>query len=572
MIEIYNRTSYSVFIIEIPHLKGRELKEAVRFKLVGMYPETPEEKNIFIEKNGNKKWSYLVFVLTKTENRMLPLSSLFLINFFSKKSGKAVYVEDEWIEYVIIEDGCLLKTTVKKRADTELLDHLEDVFGPDADVVEVFCHDRDVSVFSGSVGGRRHVLHIIDSELKNVDVHSFSLNRNLSPVVKRRRIGAVAAGILVIAGFVIFLHQYQARENKKRIQDRMEQEESERLNAERRKNEQILAELQARYQELTSQKTPSPFEMAIAISECLEANTRVLSATFNQGFFQIDGTTGNSLVLLQNFEKHRLSAGVRLHQVHPSSSRDTFTLSGTILPYIEQVNQELPMEEQILQLEELIEAEKNRLAELDSMPSQFGDTIASLLIKWGCRITSYQYLSGEDAIEIEYSLQGTSNAFFSFLHETSRHAAWKIHMVQIRNLFPRNNLDIVFRIKTNNGSPEKGGLAAEAIKIPEPFPMDRITKNYYTRSIHPASVGAPAPEAVRPVTIPSEKIERAGWLEYIGMVSDNSGEPMAYVKDTRTGEILKLSAAENNNMRYIAVDSGNIRAYIDGRIYEISKK
>jgi hypothetical protein len=71
---------------------------------------------------------------------------------------------------------------------------------------------------------------------------------------------------------------------------------------------------------------------------------------------------------------------------------------------------------------------------------------------------------------------------------------------------------------------------------------------------------------------PPGKIERAPWLEYIGMVSNSSGEPLAYIKDTRTGEILKLSIDETNNMRYRAVDSGSIHAYINGRVYEISRK
>lgn len=574
MIEIYDRTSYSVFVFDIPHLKGRELKEAVRFKLVGMYPEKPDDKNIFIEKNGNRKWSYLVIVLNCMENRMLPLSILFLRNFFSKKNGKTVYLEDDWIEFSVIEDGGVLKSTVKKRNDEKTFEYMEECFGPDPDRVEVFCHEKDYAVFGKKQDDRKYIFHSIKNELKNTDVYTISLNRNLSPAIKRRRIVSATVGVLIVAGSAIFIHQYRILENEKQTRLQMEQANSERLREERRKEEQRLTELQAQYHELTAQKTPTPFEMSIVISECLEANTRILSTTFNQGFFQINGTTGNSLALLRNFEKHGQSAGMRLHQVHPVNNRDTFTLSGTIVPYIEQVSQGLDLKEQIIKLQALIEREQNNLEDSNSGPSEFGDTVKSLLKKWGCPVTGFQFLSGGDTVEIEYTIRGTSYSFFNFLNEASRHPAWEIPLVQIRNLYPQNSMDVVFRIKTESKYPENRTAAAEAVRVPEPFPMDRITRNYYSysRPVQPTTADRPLPEVARPIVFPPEKAERALWLEYIGMISDNSGEPMAYVKDTRTGEILKLSVSENNNMRYIIVDSGNIQAYINGRLYEISKK
>ncbi|MDR1239718.1 MAG: hypothetical protein LBK27_06365 [Treponema sp.] len=572
MSEMYDRTSYSVFIFDLPHLRGRELREAVRLKLVGMYPQTPDDKNIFMVKNGNKKWSYLVFVLTKTENRMLPLSTLFLNNFFLKKTGKAMYLEDSWVEFAAIENGGLLKTTVKKRDDSELFEYIKDNFGPDDDCIEVFCHDRDNTIFGGKQDNRRYTIHNIKHALKNIDIHAISLNRNLSPAIKRRRIGIAAATILIITGFTLFLQQYRARKDEQRIKQRLEQEEAERIGEERRKEAQKLAELQSAYHEITSQKKPAPFEMAIVISECLQLNTRILSATFNLGVFQLDGTTGNSLALLQNFEKHGLISGVRLHQVHPAYGRETFTLSGTIVPYIEQAQQDVPLKKQIVQLETLIEKESNNWEEPVAGPSEFGDTIKSLLAKWRCPVTGFQYLSGGDAIEIEYALRGTSDGFFSFLHEASKHPSWEIPMVQIRNLYPQNNMDVVFRIRANNEYFENKKKEGETAKFPEPFPMNNITRNYYVRPTQPTVAAGPPPETVRPAVLPPEKAEKAAWLEYIGMVSNNSGEPLAYVKNTRTGEILKLSVAETNNMRYTTLGNGSIHAYINGRLYEISRK
>jgi hypothetical protein len=47
---------------------------------------------------------------------------------------------------------------------------------------------------------------------------------------------------------------------------------------------------------------------------------------------------------------------------------------------------------------------------------------------------------------------------------------------------------------------------------------------------------------------------------------------MVYVKDTKTGDILKLSFGEYNDMCYTIAESGAILALINGRSYEISKK
>ncbi|MCL2881018.1 MAG: hypothetical protein FWF29_12315, partial [Treponema sp.] len=78
MIEFYDRTSYWLFIFEIPHIRGKELLSAITIRLSGVYPGNINDCNIQIRKNGNKKGSHLVFVLKQNAGKtMLPLFPLF---------------------------------------------------------------------------------------------------------------------------------------------------------------------------------------------------------------------------------------------------------------------------------------------------------------------------------------------------------------------------------------------------------------------------------------------------------------------------------------------------------------
>jgi len=54
MIEFYDRTAYWLFVLEIPHVRGKELISAVKFKLSSLYPGNISECNIQIRKNGAK--------------------------------------------------------------------------------------------------------------------------------------------------------------------------------------------------------------------------------------------------------------------------------------------------------------------------------------------------------------------------------------------------------------------------------------------------------------------------------------------------------------------------------------
>jgi len=572
MIEFYDRTSYWLFIIEIPHIRGKELMSAVKIKLSSLYPGNISECNIQIRKNGVKKDSYLVFVLEEnTGKTMLPLSPLFVQYVYAKKTANVLYVDKQWLDYVRIEDGAVLSSTVKVRNESLLPKDIKDLYGAETDLL-IYCDEADKSLFASLQENNN--IQFFDSlaELKKVDAHKISLFSGKSPVKKRQRICSAAVILFLIVTGSWLLYQHRQNENELNAQLRLEQEQQKKAAAEQQRATQRLSELRLKYQEITASKTAAPFDIAVIIAECSDQQTRIQSATFNGNFFQIEGITGNSLNLLSKFENHRLMSNVRLHQVHPNGSRDTFTLSGTAQTETVPVDETLPESEQIAILESLIAAETNYgSTETNLSPSAFGESVKALFSKWGCTTNSYQFMNDTKETEIEYSLRGPGSGFFNALYEIkTKHRLWDIRLTQIKNLYPRNMLDIVVRIKTEYHNTKTENANAAPVEIVNPYPVASISRNYFA----PAAPRMPSESAIReqpPIAVPA-RAERVLWLEYVGSVNDNYDSRFIYVKNTRTGEILKLGNFSEGNMRYASGPEGSIIAYIDDQIYEINRR
>jgi len=215
--------------------------------------------------------------------------------------------------------------------------------------------------------------------------------------------------------------------------------------------------------------------------------------------------------------------------------------------------------ELFIEKEEALQKNKEKLK-----PSVFGVNIRGLLVKWNCSINSYQYFTTDKEREIEFSVRTTSNRFFNFLKESSENNnGWIFTLVQIRNATPQNAVDVVFRVKAET-------VTDTPIDVFEPYeeaPAARISRHYY---IPPSS---PIVTQITPtVSVPTQRPEPASWLEYIGLTSDNTGRHFIYVKNTRNGAMIRLEDKNEGQGRYVITPSGNIEAYIEGKIYEIRRR
>ena len=572
--KLYDRTAYLMFALEFPHLRGADLLSAVKYKLNSLYPGDISEKNIQIKKNGAKKWSYLIFVLDKnTGKKMLPLSTLFIKQIYAQKTANVLYADKKWLEYICIENGTIVSSTAIIRDEDSLVDDIRNICDLETKLI-VYCDETDKTLFiQFNINNNIQFLDC-NTELKKVDVHKISLFSEKSPVIKFRRIMIVILMLIILVTGIILMYRHQQNEKERYARQRFEQQQQKAINLEKQREAQYLAELKQQYKEIISTKTVTPFDIAAVIAECSGTQTRIQSATYNRSFFQIEGISNNALELLSRFEKHRLIKQVRLHQVHPEGNRETFTLSGTV--FVESVSiddSELTVSEQIELLQNLIAAEQYYDFESQLSPSAFGLAVQTLFAKWNCTINSYQFMNEPQRTEIEYSIRGSGNGFFNALYEVkTKHRLWDIHLTQIKNLYPRNLLDIVIRIRTEYLQPDAAPQIIEPVNTANTYPVAIISRNFFI----PASLPAPrVQEIIRetPAPVPTPQgIEKVSWLEYIGSISDDSGNNSIYVKNSRTGSVIRLGQSGEGDMRYANSQSGGIIAYIDGHIYEISRR
>jgi hypothetical protein len=576
MIKFYDRTAYLLFVMDIPHLKGRELLSAVRIKLSGIYPGNLSEHNIQIRKNRNKKNSHLVFVLDKnTGNVMLPLSPLFIQHVFSNKSANVLYIDKRWMDYTRVENGAILSSTVKIRDNTRLIDDVNELCGTDEELV-ICCGKADLLLLD-SLNAKGNI-RFVDSraELNKTDVHKISLFSDKSTSIKIKRVLAAAVVLLLLVVCSGLLYSRNKNEHEQSAALRLEQENLKEINRQRQLEEQKLLELKQQYQEIISSKKVTPFDMAAVIAECAGQNTRIRSATFNGSFFQFEGVSDNPLELLNRFEAHRLVGSARLHQVHPAGGGDNFTLSGTVLAEITPVDDfPLPVNEQIVKMEELIEIEQSYTSGDNSLsPSVFGGAVKSLFQKWGCTVNSYQFMNEAQKTEVEYSISSPGTGFFNALYDIkTNRRSWDIYLVQVRNLYPRNMLDIVLRVRTEYRDSNSGKkIGAPSIPAAGPYPVANISRNYFPPAPAPGVSQLPVIAREPPVVVIPARAERVSWLEYVGSVSDAGNNRLIYIKDTRTGEIFRLGQYGEGNMRYALSPSGSITAYINNHIYEINRR
>jgi hypothetical protein len=565
-ITLLPRTAFSLFIVEPPPLRGKELESAIRNELMGSFPDNLDNRPIVIKKNNRKKGSYLVFVLeTGQPQILLPVSTLFFLRYFHKETAKILFLDNTYAELLFIENGTLVKSEIKSANTANIHEEVLRFFGDGIGKLHVFCQQNDSPPLNDIEPDLVIGTHNIEKELDKFPVHTYSLYENQSAAKKIEKTFMIIFVLLAIAGSVTAIISYQKIHKDRILQERRLAEEQKKRIEEENKNRQRLLALQEHYEAIIKQKVAGPYETADVISQCLDDKATIASLTIKNGFFQMEVRAPDSLQVLKAFEKKRKIQNPTLQQIHPINGGERFTLSGTVLPEIEIIDPSLSLQEQMTLLELFIEKEETLQKNKEKMqPSVFGVNIRGLLIKWNCSINSYQYFTTEKEREIEFSIRTTSNRFFSFLKEASENNnGWIFTLVQIRNAAPQNAVDVVFRVKAET-------VTDTPVDVFEPYeeaPAARISRHYYISPAKPVET-----QTTPTVTSYSQRPESASWLEYIGLTSDNTGRQYIYVKNTRNGAMLRLEDKNEGQGRYVITSSGNIEVYIEGKVYEIRRR
>ncbi|MDR0656350.1 MAG: hypothetical protein LBG22_08570 [Treponema sp.] len=585
------RTAYSLFIADFPRLRGRTLREALGDYLAGAYPGATDNaaKTPVIRKNGTRRGSYLIFVPREKRTGSMPASTLLVQHCLRGKDALAVFIGDGWIEYIRLEKGALIKSTVKNCPDlneASFLNRLVAAFGPCGEnppPVNLFCTEADKTLLKTE--DKAWIFHLL--EKISCPEYRFSLYPHASPGFKRRKFLALLLGFcLGTAGFCI-LSQYREKTGQEMARLRRKEEERNRMLEQKHLAEQQLEELKRNYTSLAERKKTPVYEELELIARCLDGETLILSAVFKEGFFQFEAVSFDALGILASFEGcPRISSPI-LGQIRPQDGRERFTLSGAVLPHREEPGPELTIEEQQKMLEQLIE-ELEQPPAAGLSPASFGKLIRSLLQKWRCPVINYQYLDKSGEGEMEFTIRGESGGFFNFLREASSGVFPKdgsansgftegiiFTLVQIRNLQPQNVVEAVFRVKCP--IPLAGEEAKNQMSVPGNntewdnaiLSALRISRNYAPPQKQKVlSKPESVPVSTEPPQLETGPVYR---FEYLGTVSGSRGQ-FIYIKNTGTGAILALKLADAEDIvegTYWIVKTGTITARINGKLYEM---
>jgi hypothetical protein len=486
-------------------------------------------------------------------------------------------IGDAWIEFVLIENGSVVKSIVKTR-DNALFPHIINEIpgtgsGQTDDDTHIFCDQSDASIFK-KFEDNSFRLHIFEKEFTKINVEKFSLFNHLSPDYKRRKYLLGLLGFFSFIALAVLMFEYRTEKYRQRQNIILEQEILNKKIKEEDAELEHLEQLKVKYQELINERLATPYEIIEIISQCLNSETSIITETIRENFFQFEANAPDALDVLKSFEENDQIRFPVIQQIYPTGKSERFIINAAVVPKVERIPANISRREQINVLEEMISRlESDKSGERNYTPSLFGVSIRSVLAKWGCNITSYQYIHVEGSREVEFAVHAESQRFFAFLQEAIQAAnGWQFKLIQIRNLSPLNMLDIIFRvtgrIEMDDDSPH---VISDDISSVIPVALTEITKNYYTRpAITPIPSAPIDSDKDEPVQIPV-KPEKAAWIDFIGIVGDSNGTQFIYVKDRRNNKVIRLTPDIEEDQSYLDLQNGIYEARIDGKSYELRR-
>jgi hypothetical protein len=561
------RSSYSLFILNLPRLSGKERIKTVRNYLYTLYPGDLDTSRITIRKNGRRSASYLVFIYSpEIDTGIIPVPTLVTLAICRTEQERVIYAGDTWLEYVLCAAGGIEKSVVKRRDATALLADMAESFGDGTGPLTVICRNDDRTFFEPIVAFP-YTFVSLENTLRRLSPERISLHVERSLTWRRRRVVRFV-GVCALCAAVGFTYYWQYTARQAVVSRRvMEMEEAARVAAAETAAKNRLAVLETQYAAIKAEIRATPFEVLELIAASLDISTRIESVTIRDGFFQFEGISRDALAVLRTFETNRRIRNPAIQQVVPNGSDNRFTMSGTVLPRLPDVDTHASVTEQMAFLESAIVRYTAQAAA--GSASALGVRIRDLLWKWNCRIQSYQYLSATAGWEIEFSVRAPSTQFIHFLDEASRSLPdYAFTLLQLRNQYPQNDLDALIRIKTTGRENEALFVPGDNAGEPADIHPELVEiAGYFYRAPRIRTV----PVIVQELSVETPPVSEpppADWLSYLGLIADAEGQQYIYIKDTRSGQMIRLAEGESD---YRFTSNGTMEAYIDGAWYGVKR-
>ncbi len=537
---------YSVFISQLPNLKYEEIKEAAKFKIKNLYPGNIDNIELFIKKNGSKKNSYIILAIEKKFlNDDKPISFLYLFNENKDKNNNLIFISDDYIELLEIENFSLRKYTTFSLGKYESFDN--------------FINDQSIDTNNFNIIDVSNGKKILINEKKCLLTkifHKSSLKMSLKIFL---------VSLCLLLSVVVFSMLYVKNNRDKKIEAEISAkliEEQDKANKEKLR---LLDSLKNDYLLVQKSTKRNVYEILFLLTNKLSIDTKILQIDIIGNTFKFEAISKDSLQNLRNFEQMNDLESCMIHQVKPIDNMEKYTLSGNVKNNFYTPDGNLSVNEQI-------DWYKNALHELEKKEkilneisiSSLGDYIRENILIYKGEITSFQYIQNQSSNEMEFAFTTDSKNFFSIISLLSdKQQLFTITKFSIKTGVA-DGASVIFRIDV--GGSEKGTteyksqiqneifIEEENIKnIARFFAVDKKTKITPT-----TSVKIKEKELEQIPNAPRDYV-------FVSEVDDSK----IYVKNTSTNQLIKLELTKDGNMGYFYNDKGELIILIDNKKYRL---
>lgn len=555
-----DRFSYSVFTLDIERgSKKQKMKQAIE-KLHDIYPGEVKENRVYIAQRFKNCKTYLVIIAKDDIPLQGICTTILLCSLLPTHTGKVLFATEKFYEYVNFEKGMLVKSTVQKRLSGNALE---------LDTISL-C----IGLLKDLPTGCKKIMRLAAPS---------SLAKKYSECVlgltQKKVFAKVLINVIIICSIMFigtnFVHQMYAKNRIEMEQKNTIQLQKDEQNAKKQKNIEFLAHLKEKYINLQTMSKISIYKILSSIYTLLEESARIRTITITGNMFQLDAHTSDAVDTFKIFENEKYMTKVEMRRIAIENKKEYFSLSANM---VNRIN--LPLDNgdvtwQIAEYEKLIyEAEQKEVKGYVEL-SDAAFAVRELLHKNDCNEDVLQYITTNDEVEIECSLQSSAHNFLAFLSDAdTAEVPIDFSTVRIRAVENSNDVTVTFRMKTGVRTPNsdmdflvvENSVVDEEIAVsPEDISIVFNTKKRIVPTIiSPPLEPDPVKIEVQPKTQPSNH------LEYIGSVK-TGGIAYVLIKNTRINEIYKLPFESSNGNTYKVISDSLLTVQIDGIQYEVKK-
>jgi len=537
---------YSVFISQLPNLKYEKIKEAAKYKIKNLYPGNIDNIELFIKKNGSIKNSYIILAIEKKIlNDDKPISFLYLFNENKDKNNNLIFISDDYIELLEIENFSLRKYTTFSLGKYESFDNFINEQSIDTNNFNII----DVS------NGKKILINEKKCLLTKI-FHKSSLKMSLKIFL---------VSLCLLLSVVVFSMLYVKMNRDKKIEAEISAkliEEQDKANKEKLR---LLDSLKKDYLLVQKSTKRNVYEILFLLTNKLSIDTKILQIDIIGNTFKFEAISKDSLQNLRNFEQMNDLESCMIHQVKPIDNMEKYTLSGNVKNNFYTPDGNLSVNEQIdwykNALHELEKKEK-KLNEISI--SSLGDYIRENILIYKGEITSFQYIQNQSSNEMEFAFTTDSKNFFSIISLLSdKQQLFTITKFSIKTGVA-DGASVIFRIDvggSKKGTTEYKSQIQNEIFIEEEnikniarfFAVDKKTKITPT-----TSVKIKEKELEQIPNAPRDYV-------FVSEVDDSK----IYVKNTSTNQLIKLELTKDGNMGYFYNDKGELIILMDNKKYRL---